>query len=325
MNMDSVVNGPILSLRDVKKTFSVKASFFSKGGVVHAVDGVSFDLDHGESFGLVGESGCGKTTLGRVAIRLLKPEGGHVLFNGADITKLREKDIRPMRKKMQVIFQDPYSSLNPRMRVESIVGEGLLVHDLVGRGGLRDAVSDVLQRVGLNPDAMSKYPHEFSGGQRQRISIARAIALRPDLIVADEPLSAMDVSIQAQILNLLMEIREDMGVSYLFISHDLRVVNHLCPRIAVMYLGKIVEIGERARVFQDPRHPYTQALISAIPTTVPGKKGKKIVLSGDLPSPFSPPPGCSFHTRCPIAQDICQVVEPLLREVAGREVSCHFA
>ncbi len=323
--MVSEVKAPILSLREVKKIFSVKASFFIRGGVVHAVDGVSFDVDHGESFGLVGESGCGKTTLGRVAIRLLKPEGGQVLFKGTDITGMREKDIRPMRKSMQVVFQDPYSSLNPRMRVESIVGEGLLVHGLVDRRGLKDAVSDVLQRVGLTPDAMYKYPHEFSGGQRQRISIARAIAPRPELIVADEPLSAMDVSIQAQILNLLMDIREEMGVSYLFISHDLRVVNHLCPRIAVMYLGKIVEIGERENVFHDPRHPYTQALISAIPIAVPGKKGKKIVLSGDLPSPISPPPGCSFHTRCPIAQDICKVKEPQLRKVAGRLVSCHFA
>jgi oligopeptide/dipeptide ABC transporter ATP-binding protein len=255
----------------------------------------------------------------------LKPDGGKIVFDGVDITAMSEREVRPMRKRMQVIFQDPYSSLNPRMRVESIVGEGLLVHGLTDKRGLREAVAQVLSRVGLSSDSMYRYPHEFSGGQRQRICIARAISLGPELIVADEPLSAMDVSIQAQILNLLMDIRDDLDVSYLFISHDLRVVNLICSRVAVMYLGKIVEVGDKEKIFQDPRHPYTKALIEAIPQALSGKKGKKIFLPGDLPSPFTPPPGCSFHTRCPIAESLCERDEPTLREVEGRMVSCHFA
>lgn len=315
----------ILELENIHKRFHARSAFFGGGGVVHAVSGVSLSIPRGHSFGLVGESGCGKTTLGRVAIRLLRPEEGRVVFDGREITDVPEKELRPLRRRMQIIFQDPYSSLNPRMRVLSAIGEGMLIHNIVGRGGLKDAVAEVLGKVGLTPDAMSRYPHEFSGGQRQRVCIARAIALGPDMIVADEPLSALDVSIQAQILNLLMEIRETMGVAYLFISHDLRVVNILCDTVAVMYLGKIVETGECDRIFNDPRHPYTKALLEAIPKPVPGKEGKKIILSGDIPSPFSPPPGCSFHTRCPIAEALCQKEEPLLRVVAGRHVSCHFA
>lgn len=323
--MDTGRNDHILELKDIHKRFHVKSAFFSKGGVVKAVSGVTMSISHGDSFGLVGESGCGKTTLGRVAIRLLRPDEGKVLFDGTDITGMPEKKLRPLRRRMQIIFQDPYSSLNPRMRVESIIGEGMLIHDIVGRGELKDAVENILNRVGLSPDAMFRYPHEFSGGQRQRVCIARAIALGPDMIVADEPLSALDVSIQAQILNLLMEIREAMDVAYLFISHDLRVVHLLCNRVAVMYLGEIVETGECDLIFNDPRHPYTKALLESIPRPVPGKKGKKIVLTGDIPSPFSPPPGCSFHTRCPIADVICEKEEPLLRDVKGRFVSCHFA
>jgi oligopeptide/dipeptide ABC transporter ATP-binding protein len=315
----------ILGLSNIHKRFRVQSAFFDKGGVVHAVSGVTLSIAKGDSFGLVGESGCGKTTLGRVALRLLRPEEGRVVFDELDITDVPERELRPLRRRMQIIFQDPYSSLNPRMRVESIIGEGMLIHKIVDRRGLRDAVEDVLKRVGLTPDSMARYPHEFSGGQRQRVCIARAIALKPDLVVADEPLSALDVSIQAQILNLLMEIREEMGVAYLFISHDLRVVSLLCNKVAVMYLGKIVETGERELIYNDPRHPYTKALLEAIPKPVPGKKGDKIVLAGDIPSPFSPPPGCSFHTRCPIADAICEKDEPLLRQVAGRLVSCHFA
>lgn len=315
----------ILGLTNIHKRFRVKSAFFDKGGVVHAVSGLTMSIAKGDSFGLVGESGCGKTTLGRVALRLLRPEEGRVVFDGLDITDVPERELRPLRRRMQIIFQDPYSSLNPRMNVESIIGEGMLIHKIVDRRGLRDAVEDVLKRVGLTPDAMDRYPHEFSGGQRQRVCIARAIALKPDLVVADEPLSALDVSIQAQILNLLMEIREEMGVAYLFISHDLRVVSLLCNKVAVMYLGKIVETGERELIYNDPRHPYTKALLEAIPKPVAGKKGDKIILAGDIPSPFLPPPGCSFHTRCPIADAICEKDEPLLRRVAGRLVSCHFA
>jgi oligopeptide transport system ATP-binding protein len=315
----------ILGLSNVHKRFRIKSAFFDKGGVVYAVSGVTLSIAKGDSFGLVGESGCGKTTLGRVALRLLRPEEGRVVSDGLDITDVPERELRPLRRRMQIIFQDPYSSLNPRMRVESIIGEGMLIHRIANRSGLRDAVVDVLKRVGLTPDAMVRYPHEFSGGQRQRVCIARAIALKPDLVIADEPLSALDVSIQAQILNLLMEIREEMGVAYLFISHDLRVVSLLCNKVAVMYLGKIVETGESELIFNDPRHPYTKALLEAIPKPVAGKKGGKIVLSGDIPSPFSPPPGCSFHTRCPIADAICERDEPLLRQISGRLVSCHFA
>lgn len=323
--MDRSVKESILELQNIHKRFHLKSTFSSRGGVVKAVSGVTMSLSRGDSFGLVGESGCGKTTLGRVAIRLLRAEEGRVLFDGLDITEIPERKLRPLRRKMQIIFQDPYSSLNPRMRVESIIGEGMLIHNLVDRRELKDAVAEVLGRVGLSPDAMSRYPHEFSGGQRQRVCIGRAISLKPDLIVADEPLSALDVSIQAQILNLLVEIREAMGVAYLFISHDLRVVNVLCNKVAVMYLGEIVETGDCDLIFHDPRHPYTKALIEAIPRPVPGKKGRKIVLSGDIPSPISPPPGCSFHTRCPIAGAVCEKEEPLLREVGGRLVSCHFA
>jgi oligopeptide/dipeptide ABC transporter ATP-binding protein len=315
----------VLALEDVHKRFPVKSTFSRRGGAISAVSGVSLTIEKGDSFGLVGESGCGKTTLGRVAIRLLRANEGRVLFDGIDITAMSEKNLRPMRRRMQIIFQDPYSSLNPRMRVEFLIGEGMLIHNMVKRSGLKDAVAEVLKRVGLTPDTMYRYPHEFSGGQRQRVCIARAIALEPELIVADEPLSALDVSIQAQILNLLMDIRDDMGVSYLFISHDLRVVNLLCNKVAVMYFGEIVEIGDSDCIFNDSRHPYTKALLSAVPTPVPGMKGKKIVLSGDIPSPFAPPPGCSFHTRCPIADGICEKEEPLLRDVAGRLVSCHFA
>ncbi|NIO17795.1 MAG: ATP-binding cassette domain-containing protein [Deltaproteobacteria bacterium] len=323
--MGQSVKEGILELRNIHKRFHLKSTFSSRGGVVKAVSGVTMSLSRGDSFGLVGESGCGKTTLGRVAIRLLRADEGRVHFDGLDITEIPERKLRPLRRRMQIIFQDPYSSLNPRMRVESIIGEGMLIHNLVDRGELKDAVAEVLGRVGLSPDAMSRYPHEFSGGQRQRVCIGRAIALKPDLIVADEPLSALDVSIQAQILNLLVEIREAMGVAYLFISHDLRVVNLLCNKVAVMYLGEIVETGDCDLIFHDPRHPYTKALIGAIPRPVPGKKGRKIVLSGDIPSPIFPPPGCSFHTRCPIAGAICEKEEPLLREVGGRLVSCHFA
>jgi len=325
VNVSVNSNNEILKIEDLRKTFRLGSSFFQRGGEVHAVAGVSFHIGRGESFGLVGESGCGKTTLGRTVIRLLKPDGGKIVIDGVDITVMSEREIRPMRKRMQVIFQDPYSSLNPRMRVESIVGEGMLVHGLTDKRGLREAVAQVLSRVGLSSDSMYRYPHEFSGGQRQRVCIARAISLCPELIVADEPLSAMDVSIQAQILNLLMDIRDDLEVSYLFISHDLRVVNLICSRVAVMYLGKIVEVGDKERIFRDPRHPYTKALIEAIPQALSGKKGKKILLPGDLPSPFAPPPGCSFHTRCPIAETLCERDEPALREVEGRMVSCHFA
>ncbi|RMG60908.1 MAG: ABC transporter ATP-binding protein [Deltaproteobacteria bacterium] len=315
----------ILRLEGIHKRFRTKRGFLERRAVVHAVSGVSIEISRGDSFGLVGESGCGKTTLGRVAIRLLRPEEGRVVFDGTDITHIPERELRPLRRRMQIVFQDPFSSLNPRMRVERIVGEGMLLHGVATRRTLRDEVARILSLVGLPPDSMDRYPHEFSGGQRQRISIARAIAVNPDFLVADEPLSALDVSVQAQILTLLMEVRERMKMSFLFISHDLRVVNLFCNRVAVMYLGKVVETGDCQLVFRDPRHPYTKALISAVPVPVPGRKGKRIVLAGDPPSPVSPPPGCAFHTRCPIAEDICSRVVPELREVGGRLVSCHLA
>ncbi len=318
-------HGDILVMEEVHKRFPVRAGFFQKKATVHAVSGVTFSVGRGDSFGLVGESGCGKTTLGRLAIRLISPSEGKIYFDGTDITAVTERFLRPIRKKMQVIFQDPFSSLNPRMRVESIIGEGMMVHGLADKKNVRDQVARVLALVGLSPDVMDRYPHEFSGGQRQRICIARAIAVEPDFLVADEPLSALDVSVQAQILNLLMEIRERMGMSFLFISHDLRVVNLFCNRVAVMYLGKIVEMGECSLIFSDPRHPYTKALLSAVPRPVPGRRGKRIILSGDPPSPISPPPGCLFHTRCPIAEDVCSREVPELREVGGRLVSCHLA
>jgi oligopeptide transport system ATP-binding protein len=318
-------NGPLLSLVNIYKQFPVRKSFFSAETLrVHAVDGVSLDVLPGETVGLVGESGCGKTTLGRIAIRLLDPESGKVIFEGRDITSLSGEELRRTRRRMQIIFQDPYSSLNPRMRVRDIVGEGWLVHGIARGPANRQMAERLLARVGLSPEAGEKYPHEFSGGQRQRIGIARAIALSPRLVVADEPVSALDVSVQAQILNLMREIQEEYGIAYLFVSHDLRVIRHVSDAVAVMYLGKLMEVSPAADLFGDPLHPYTRSLLSAVP--IPGVPPReKIVLRGEIPSPIQIPPGCRFHTRCFMAQKVCEEVCPLLRESApGRLTACHF-
>ncbi|MGZ8428633.1 MAG: ABC transporter ATP-binding protein [Candidatus Deferrimicrobiaceae bacterium] len=318
-------NGPLLTLENIYKYFPVRKSFFSSEALsVRAIDGVSIGVTPGKTVGLVGESGCGKTTLGRVAIRLIPPDSGKVLFEGRDITTLSGEELRRTRRKMQIIFQDPYSSLNPRMRVRDIVGEGWLVHGIARGRDLRERAERLLQRVGVSPDAADKYPHEFSGGQRQRIGIARAIALSPRLIVADEPVSALDVSVQAQILNLLRDIQEEYGMAYLFISHDLRVIRHVSDVVAVMYLGKMMEVSPAPALFREPIHPYSRSLLSAVPMPG-GAPREKIVLRGEIPSPIHIPPGCRFHTRCFMAEKMCEEVSPLLRESApGRFTACHF-
>jgi len=318
-------DGPLLELREIRKHFPVKKSFFSSERLaVHAVDGVSLSVPAGKTVGLVGESGCGKTTLGRVAIRLIPPDAGDVLFEGREITGLSGEELRRLRRRMQIIFQDPYSSLNPRMRVREIVGEGWLVHGIARGPEIRERAERLLERVGLPADAAERYPHEFSGGQRQRIGIARAISLSPRLVVADEPVSALDVSVQAQILNLLRDIQEEYGIAYLFVSHDLRVIRHVSDTVAVMYLGKMMEISPASDLFREPLHPYSRSLLSAVP--VPGEKPREaIVLKGEIPSPIRIPPGCRFHTRCFMAQKICEEQVPPLREVApGRQAACHF-
>lgn len=318
-------NGALLSLANIYKQFPVRRSFFSREALqVHAIDGVSLDVPRGKTVGLVGESGCGKTTLGRVALRLIPSDAGSIWFGGRDITRLSGEELRRTRRRMQIIFQDPYSSLNPRMRVRDIVGEGWLVHGLGSRAEIREKAARLLVRVGLSADAADKYPHEFSGGQRQRIGIARAIALSPELVVADEPVSALDVSVQAQILNLLKDLQEEFGMAYLFVSHDLRVIRHMSDTVAVMYLGKLMEVSPAAELFRRPLHPYSRSLLAAVPM-LGGAPQEKIVLRGEIPSPIAPPPGCRFHTRCFMAEKICEEVCPLLRESEpGRLTACHF-
>jgi len=314
---------PMLRAEHLVKQFPVRSGFFGRGKeVVHAVDGVSFDLDRHQTLALVGESGCGKSTVGRLVLRLLEPTAGTVRFDGADIGALSDHALRAQRRRMQIIFQDPYASLNPRMTVGQILGEPLRLHGLA-RGREAERVAELLALVGLHRAHADRYPHEFSGGQRQRIGIARALAVEPSLIVCDEPVSALDVSIQAQVINLLSDLQDRLGLGYLFIAHDLAVVKHIATSVAVMYLGRIVETASRAEIFAQPRHPYTQALLSAVPVPSPGLRRRRIVLQGDVPSPIAPPSGCHFHTRCPYAQPLCSQKQPPL-EGGAHAVACHF-
>jgi len=318
----------LLEARDLVKHFTTRGSAFRSGGdVVHAVDGVSLEVRSGETLGVVGESGCGKSTLGRLLVRLHEPTSGTVHFGGSDITTLSRRRLRPYRREMQMIFQDPYASLNPRKRVGQILGDPFEIHGGLSREKTRTRVRELLETVGLSPDHVNRYPHEFSGGQRQRIGVARALALNPKLIVADEPVSALDVSIQAQVINLLQDVQTELDLTYIFIAHDLSVVRHISDRVAVMYLGKIVEFADNTSLYERPLHPYTHALLSAVPVPDPEreKTRERILLTGDVPSPLNPPPACRFHTRCWKAQEICRTVEPPLLEIAPRhEVACHF-
>jgi oligopeptide/dipeptide ABC transporter ATP-binding protein len=322
---------PLLEVEDLQMYFPVKETGLVRRTVGHvqAVDGVSFQVQAGGSLGLVGESGCGKSTTGRLITRLYEPTAGAVRFEGRDIAHVSERQLKPVRQEIQMIFQDPYTSLNPRHTVGSIIGAPLAIHKILPKEKILPRVQELLEIVGLSPEHYNRYPHEFSGGQRQRIGIARALTLQPKLLVADEPVSALDVSIQAQVVNLLQEVQREFGIAFLFIAHDLAVVRHFCPEIAVMYLGKIVEIGDRETLYGRPHHPYTQALLSAVPDVKQaaiGGRRQRIRLEGDVPSPINPPSGCRFRTRCPLAQEICARQEPPLLQVGPRhKVACHFA
>ena len=316
----------LVQVRDLVKSYPVKGGILQRTvATVRAVDGVSFEIEKGETLGLVGESGCGKSTLGRVLVRLLDPTAGHILFEGQDIAALEGDALKQLRSQMQFIFQDPYSSLDPRSPVGNSIAEGLVVHGVANADERHERVCDMLRVVGLQPAHAERYPHEFSGGQRQRIGIARALVLRPKFIVCDEPVSALDVSVQAQVLNLLKELQRDLDLTLLFISHNLAVVEHISNRVAVMYLGRIAEMADRDTLYRDPRHPYTQALLSAVPHPVPGGKSKRVTLEGDVPSPINPPPGCHFHPRCRYASEVCGREEPPLRDFAQSQVACHHA
>jgi oligopeptide/dipeptide ABC transporter ATP-binding protein len=323
---NSVARLPVLDVRDLKKHFPIRTGILQRaGGTVFAVDGVSFSIGAGETLGLVGESGCGKSTVGRTVLRLIEPTAGSINVEGRDITHLSKAELRPYRRQMQIIFQDPFSSLDPRMSAGDIVAEPMRVHGTARGKEVRKAVAALFERVGLRQAQMDNYPHQFSGGQRQRIGIARALALSPKLIVGDEPVSALDVSIQAQVLNLMMDLQREMGLAYLFISHNLAVVEHISHRIAVMYLGKIVEYADKKTLFTRPLHPYTEALLAAVPVPNPKLKRARRLLQGDVPSPINPPPGCAFHTRCPYVVDRCRSEMPALRDIGGGQlVACHL-
>ncbi len=316
----------LVRIENLKKYFPIITGFLRRTtGQVRAVDGVSFEIRQGETLGLVGESGCGKSTLGRTILQLHLPTEGEVYFEGMDLVGMGKSDLRAMRRRMQIIFQDPYSSLNPRMTVENIIAEPLAIHDVANGRKHREMVEALLERVGLNPLLANRFPHEFSGGQRQRIGVARALALSPSFIVADEPISALDVSIQAQVVNLLEDLQDELGLTYLFIAHDLSMVRHICDRVAVMYLGKIVELGSVNETYENPQHPYTQALLSAVPVPDPAteEQRRRIILEGDVPSPANPPKGCNFNTRCPIAVDRCFQEEPdLLELIPNHDIAC---
>lgn len=319
----------ILKVRNLKKHFPISSGiiFQRQVGAVRAVDDISFDVYKGETLGLVGESGCGKSTTGRTILQLYRPTAGSVVFEGKELTTMQGEELRKMRKRMQIIFQDPFASLNPRMTVGGIVGEPLRIHNIMPRKEQQEYVENLMQRVGLNPYYINRYPHEFSGGQRQRIGIARALALQPTFIVADEPISALDVSIQAQVVNLMEELQDELNLTYLFIAHDLSMVRHICDRVAVMYLGKVVELAQTDELYENPLHPYTQSLLSAVPVPDPmvEEQRQRIILAGDVPSPASPPPGCNFNTRCPVRFGLCnQPPDPELIEVQpGHWVACH--
>jgi len=320
------MNELLLDVKDLVKNFPLKKTrLFQEQRYVYAVNGVSFHLNKGETLGLVGESGCGKTTTGRVILRLIEPTAGVINFEGQNVADLKNKDLKEFRRRAQMVFQDPFASLNPRMTVGDIVGEPLLVHGIGTANDRPDRIAEVLDKVGLEPDYMRRFPHEFSGGQRQRIGIARVLTLNPQLLIADEPVSALDVSIQAQIINLLVRLQDELQLSYLFVSHDLAVVEHISDRVAIMYLGKIVEIAPSQSIYNAPRHPYTQALLTAIPVPDPKSVLRRTPLQGDIPNPANPPSGCTFRTRCPLAQNICREEIPAMKEVGEEHhAACHF-